>query len=65
MRRCLQRRIERVRIALVSRVNWCRDDHAGIEIDRMLGLAGQPGWSVLHPGDLGIWINRALPIDVR
>jgi hypothetical protein len=42
-----------------------RHDHAGDEIDRVLRLVGQMRRSVLHLGDLGVRVGRALPVGVR
>lgn len=35
-----------------------------IQAQHMLGLVGQVGWSILHPGDLGFWVGGNLPICV-
>ena len=42
----------------------CHHD-AGVEIDRVLGLVSQMRRSVLHLGDLGVGVGRALPVGVR
>ena len=41
-----------------------RDDGAGIQIDRMLGLVGQPGAAVLHLGDPGLGVAWRGPVRV-
>ena len=42
-----------------------RHDDAGVEIDRVLRLVSQMRRSVLHLGDPGIRVGRALPVGVR
>ena len=66
LRRRFQSLIERVRvrIPLVGGVDRRGDDHAGIQIDRVLGLVGQSRRTILHAGDLRVGIDRALPIRV-
>ena len=61
-------RLERVRqgrgVAPVGGMDLGRDDGRGVEIDRMLGLVGQPGTAVLHLGDLGLRVARRGPVLV-
>ena len=40
-------------------------DDAGVEVDRVLRLVGQMRRSVLHLGDPGVTVGRALPVGVR
>ena len=51
-------RLERARqgrgVAPIGGMDLGRDDGPGVEIDRMLGLVGQPGAAVLQLGDLGL-----------
>jgi hypothetical protein len=56
---------ERRRLAVVGGMERGRDDDAGVEIDRMLGLVGQPCPTVFQLGDLGLWIGLANPLFVR
>ena len=61
-------RLERTRqgdgVALVGGMDLCRDDGPGVEIDRVLGLVGQPGAAILQLGDLGLWVRRREPVCV-
>ena len=61
-------RLERARqgrgVAPVGGVDLGRDDGAGVEIDRMLGLVGQPGTPVLHLGDLRLRVAWRGPVRV-
>ena len=45
-------------VTLIGRMNLRRDNGRGIEVDRMLGLVGQPGAAVLQLGDLGLRVGR-------
>ena len=60
-----QRARDRRCVTLVGRMQRCRDDDPGIEIDRVLGLVGQVRATVLHLGDLGFRIGLAGPLRVR
>ena len=61
-------RLERTRqgrgVALVGGMDLRRDDGPGVEIDRVLGLVGQPGATILQLGDLGLWVRRREPVCV-
>ncbi len=61
----LQRPRQSRRVAFIGWIDRCRNDDAGVEIDRVLGLVGQMRGAVLHPRDLRIRIGRARPILVR
>ena len=64
-RGCVQRRRQRGRVALVGFVDRRGDHDARVEIDRVLGLAGQMHRPVLHPRDLRVGIGRARAVGVR
>ena len=53
------------RIAFVGRMDRRGHDDAGVEVDRVLRLVGQMRRSVLHLGDPGVTVGRALPVGVR
>jgi len=40
----------------------CPDDHAGIQVDRVLRLVGQVGLAVLELGNLGLRVGPADPL---
>ncbi len=61
----VQRRRKRRRIAFVGRMDRRGHDDAGVEVDRVLRLAGQMRRFVLHLGDPGVRVGRALPVGVR
>jgi hypothetical protein len=57
--------LEGLRVAGVAGMNLGCQDRAGVEIDRVLGLVGQPGATVLKPRDPRLRIGRALPVGIR
>ena len=60
-----QRFINRVRVARCRRLDRHRNNSAGVQIHRMLGLVGQMRAAILHLRDLRIRIMRVLPFIVR
>jgi hypothetical protein len=64
-RRRLKRGIARRRVAFVGRMDRRRNNDAGVEVDRVLGLVAQTRRAVLHLGDLRVGIGRARPVLVR
>jgi hypothetical protein len=53
------------RIALIRVLHCDANDHARVEIDRMLGLLGQMSPAILHLRDLGVGIVRMGPVMIR
>ena len=51
-------------IALVGRMDLGGDDGAASQVDRVLGLVGQPGTAILQLGDLGLGVARRGPVRV-
>jgi hypothetical protein len=61
----LEGRFEGPGVAGIARMNHGRENRAAIQIDRVLGLVGEPGAPVLQPRDPGLRVDRADPVGVR
>ena len=57
----LQRGLERGGVATVGGLDLGRDDRCGVEVDRMLGLVGEPRAAVLEARDPGLRVARLAP----
>jgi len=58
-----QRLLNRRGVALISSLG--ADDRARLEVDRLLGLMGQMGPTILHFRNLGVGIVRVGPVVIR
>ncbi len=60
----VQRRLNTGGVAPVVRLNRHGDDRTRIHIDRMLSLVSQVCATILHFGDLRVWIVKLLPVVI-